>query len=289
MFRKHSGSPRFRSCKNFFNITYTQSGYSLLKNSLHTKVYGDIRIHRPIKGTVKQVSVNSNHDKWYVTIVTDHEPVIKTGITTTDVGIDVGVTNLVTTSNNEVIKPCASTKRYDTEINELKSKRDNGNFTKRSKRHRHLSKAIRKLYDVKNRKLNDYLHKVSHHLSRQVDIIYVENLNVKAMSESKATGLNRELRNVGIARLFDMLSYKTMYVKSVNPYNTSKACHVCGKLHKMPLSKRTLSCTCGNVIDRDHNAALNILHLGRCISRRLIDDSNATICDVRDMIPIVAV
>ncbi|MDD3399411.1 MAG: helix-turn-helix domain-containing protein, partial [Candidatus Methanomethylophilaceae archaeon] len=55
-------SPNFRSCRNFFNITYPQSGYSIRGRILTTKIYGDIPIvlHRPIQGTIKQVSISND-------------------------------------------------------------------------------------------------------------------------------------------------------------------------------------------------------------------------------------
>ncbi|MEA1870341.1 MAG: transposase, partial [Euryarchaeota archaeon] len=69
--------------------------------------------------------------------------------------------------------------------------------------------------------------------------------------------------------LLNLTTYKAEYaggvVELVNPRNTSKQCSVCGSIQAMPLSQRTYRCPdCGNVMDRDHNAAINILnkHVG---------------------------
>ena len=121
------------------------------------------------------------------------------------------------------------------------------------------------MYGVKNRKINDFQHKVSYGLSRKYDTIFIENLELKKMSEKEITGLNRELRNAKIAQFIMFLKYKTNHVIEVNPRNTSKTCCQCGTLHNMPLSKRTMNCECGNIIDRDINAAKNIYCLGQAI------------------------
>jgi putative transposase len=126
---------------------------------------------------------------------------------------------------------------------------------------------------VKNRKVNDFLHKVSYDLTQKYDTIIIEDLSVKRMSESNIKGLNREIRNSCLSRFVQFLGYKANRLIKVNPVNTSKMCNQCGKLHNMPLSKRTLECECGNIDDRDINAAKNILCLGRAC---LLQDSTVT-------------
>ena len=93
----------------------------------------------------------------------------------------------------------------------------------------------------------------------------VEDLNVKKMSEGKITGLNRELRNSKLSSFINKLEYKVNRLIKVNPMNTSKTCNSCGKLQKMPLSKRVYKCSCGYSEDRDVNAAKNIICLGQAI------------------------
>ncbi len=275
--------PQYRSHRIFFSLCYPQNGYSIMSHVLHTKIYGDIKIrdHRSIKGNVKQVSINCKNGKWFVYITTDHDPTqSRTIAVNSDVGIDVGITNLITTSDGVVVKPRKDTKYLDTIINRLKACRDQPDKQKGSRQHQRLSEVIQRLYDVKGRRLNDQLHKVSHHLSSAYDAVYFEDLNVKKLGEGKATGLNRELRNVGLGRLLQMITYKTNYPVPVNPHNTTKACYACGKLHSMPLSKRVMKCECGVTIDRDLNAALNVLHLGRSVLMNLAK-ANATVETLR--------
>jgi putative transposase len=92
------------------------------------------------------------------------------------------------------------------------------------------------------------------------------------MSESNIIGLNRELRNSRIAYFISLLEYKCKEVIKVNPYNTSKMCNKCKKIHNIDLSIRVMDCECGNILDRDINAAKNINCLGQAIlkSKKMI-------------------
>ena len=256
--------PSFRSCRNFFNITYPQSGYSIRGSVLHTKVYGNIPIvlHRNIQGNIKQVSITNDTTGWYLCVYTDYSQVKQRS--NTRVAIDLGTTKIYTTETGEFVKAPSHQKYYDKQIDNLKSRRDT-TCKKGSRRFKYLSRTIKKLYSVKTRKTNDVLHKVSKDLSRKFDTVFVEDLSVKQMSESKATGRNRMVRNSCMSRFLDMLKYKMNQVIEVNPKDTSQTCSYCHhKLDKkLPLHNRTFVCPhCGLTIDRDHNAAVNILQLG---------------------------
>jgi len=266
-FKRGFGFPSFRSCRNFFGITYPQSGYQIKSdNTFVTRAYGTMNFHRhrEVQGRVRQVSITcQDGNKWFLIIITDYDPE-KTRKPNDIIGIDVGVTNLVALSNGEIIKNKRHAKYFDKQINDLKSKRDK-NTKKKSRRNRSLSRVIRRLYGTKNRKIKDFLHKVSHDLSSSFDTIIIEDLNLKYMSESNETGLNRGLRNSQLAQFTSYLEYKTNRVVKVPPYNTSKTCNSCGKIHEMPLSQRVMKCSCGHTEDRDVNAAKNIFCLGRAI------------------------
>ena len=261
-FKRGYGFPNFRSCKKFFAIIYPQSGYSIQDNVFHTKIYGDIKFkkHRKIQGNIKTVTIKNEGNGWFLCIATDYERK-KSGDGV--IGIDVGITNLAALSNGEIIKNKSHAKYFDRQINILKSRRDK--CKKRSKKAGYLNIVIQRLYDVKNRKINDFQHKVSKSLSSIYDTIFIEKLNMKQMSEGKITGLNRELRNAKISSFIDKLKYKTKKVIEVNPRNTSKTCNNCGRINKMPLYKRTYICECSYKEDRDVNAAKNIICLGQAM------------------------
>ncbi len=127
---------------------------------------------------------------------------------------------------------------------------------------------MNRLYGKKSRKTRDFLHKVSHTLvHKEFDIIGLEKLESKRMPETKKTGLNKSIRNSQFALLAQFIIYKaeSMGKKAVfvNPKDTSKRCSACGKKNKMPLWNRKMQCECGNVMDRDYNASINIMNLAR--------------------------
>lgn len=263
-FKDGQGFPKFRSCKNFFGICYPQSGrgYSIQNDIFITKVYGNIKFknHREIIGNIKTATIICDKNKWFLCVITDFEKG-KTGLDI--IGLDVGITNIIATSQGDIIRNKTHAKYFDKQIDKLKSRRDK--CKKYSRKHKFLNQVVQRLYGVKSRKIDDFQHKVSKNLSSKYDTIVIEDLNLKQMSEGKITGLNRELRNSKLASFIYKLKYKTNKIIEVNPKNTSKICNNCGKLHDMPLNKREYICSCGYKEDRDVNAAKNILCLGQAI------------------------
>lgn len=262
-FKDGQGFPKFRSCKKFFGICYPQSGFSIKGNIFHTKIYGDIIFHkhRGIKGNIKRIYITTNNNEWYISITTDYEKekINKGAI----IGIDLGITNLVATNEGIIIKNKNHAKYFDKQINKLKSRRDK--YKKYSNQWYNINNVIKRLYKMKNNKVNDFLHKISKNLSSKCNTIFIEDLSLKKMSESKTTGLNRELRNSQLAKFISYLLYKTENIIEVNPRNTSKCCNNCGKIMDMPLYKRNYECSCRYKEDRDINAAKNIYCLGQAI------------------------
>lgn len=214
------------------------------------------KFHKEIQGNIKEIKIKRHDDNtWYVCITTDK--LMMCNITHTSIGIDLGITKFATLNDGSYYPKLKDISYFDKQINKLKSRRDK--LCKRySRKYKKLSLRIQRLYVVKNRKINDFLHKVSRYLSNYYDTIIVEDLKVKKMSESKAVGLNREIRNVCWSRFIDFLEYKTYNLIKVNPAYTSKKCSSCGKIHNLTLKDRIMNCSCGLLLDRDHNAAINI-------------------------------
>lgn len=262
--RGNVGFPKFRSCKKFYGICYPQSGYSLSDNVFKTKVYGNIpfKKHRNIHGNVKIVHVTTKNNKWFLCITTDFEQNVTAN---GEIGIDIGLKNLVVTSDGDRIKNTRHAKYFDKQISKIQSKTDKKK--KGSRSWKYMTKVKQRLYDAKVRKISDFQHKVSKRLSFKYDTIYAENLSSKAMSEGKWRNLNKALRNAKLATFLTYLSYKTNNLILVNPYNTSKICNSCGYVHQdLKLSDRQIKCKCGVEYDRDENAAKNVFCLGQAIS-----------------------
>lgn len=109
------------------------------------------------------------------------------------------------------------------------------------------------------------LHELSSHLTRTYKVVCLEDLNVRGMVRNRR--LARPINDAGFGMLRRMIEYKAklrgVEVAAIDRYEpTSKTCSECGQLHDMPLDKRTMVCDCGNIMDRDMNAARNILARG---------------------------
>jgi len=273
-FAKNSGFPKFRSCKNFFGICYSQSGFAIEKDAFKTKIYGKIRFakHREITGNIKQIYISTKDNVWFLHITTDCEnPGNK--LAESQVGIDIGLANLVVDNYGNKIKNATHSKYFDKQISKLQAKRDSST-KKGSRRNKFLKKTIARLHSLKVRKTRDFQHKVSKTLTQKYSVIYAENLESKKISEGSSTGLNRAIRNACFAQFLNYLSYKANKIVLVNPYNTSKTCNNCGWINNnLKLSDREITCSCCDAkYDRDENAAKNIFCLGRAIVKKQCTD-----------------
>jgi putative transposase len=110
----------------------------------------------------------------------------------------------------------------------------------------------------------DYLHKVSRDLLNKYDLIAIEDLSLGFMNKNHNLALSSHDAGLGIFR--QMLEYKAeeagVQVSAVNSYNTSQVCSNCGNIVPKTLAVRVHTCpSCGLVINRDVNAARNILDL----------------------------
>ena len=124
---------------------------------------------------------------------------------------------------------------------------------------------------IKNQR-KDFQHKLSHSLAEDYDAVCVEDLNLKGMAGGLHFG--KGIQDNGYGQFLSMLGYKLeergKYLIKVDRYfASSKICSVCGhKKKELALSERTYLCECGNRIDRDVNAAVNILEEGKRIYKK---------------------
>ena len=135
-------------------------------------------------------------------------------------------------------------------------------------KHQHKLAKLHK--HIKNQRY-DFLHKKSAEIANHVDVVCVENLNMKALS-NKNFGNGKATLDNGYGMFLSMLEYKLAdrgkhFVKVSKWYPSSQICSCCGKQQKLALSERVYKCNCGLVIDRDYNAAINIKNEGLRILR----------------------
>ena len=257
------GYPRFQGYDRYNSFTYSQSGFKILDNSkLRLSKIGDIKLiqHREVEGKVKTVTVKRDGNQWYASFSTelkiDIEPVEIKEMT----GIDVGIKELAVLSNGDEIPNIRITNNYEKRLSKVQRK-----LSRMKKGSNNRKKQVVKVQnvhrDIRNVR-NDYLQKQSTILVNDYDLIAMEELQVKNMIKNHK--LAKSIADVSWNKFKLMIKYKAEWagkeVIFVDPRNTSKTCSECGYIQDMPLSERTYNCLdCGLVLDRDHNAAINIL------------------------------
>ncbi|MGA7524097.1 MAG: RNA-guided endonuclease TnpB family protein [Acidobacteriaceae bacterium] len=182
------------------------------------------------------------------------------------IGVDVGITDLAVTSDGwksgqltGLRDRSAQLRRYQRRV----SRRVKGS-KRRANAKRRLAKLHRKITDARK----DFTHKVSAKITASANVIVLETLNVAGMLKNHA--LARSLSDVSLSELHRQIEYKaarrgSTVIRVDRFAPTSKVCSGCGHyVNEMPLSVRSWTCSsCGSEHDRDVNAALNILALGR--------------------------
>ena len=248
------GYPRFRGANRYDSFTYPQSGFGL-DNKLHLSRIGSvkIRIHRPIEGKVKTLTIRRDClGNWWATFSCEYGPpplIPNVSI----VGVDVGLESFATFSTGEKIENPRFFRKDETALAKAQRKGH-----KRAAQHIHQRIANRR---------SDFAHQLSRQLVNKYQLIVFEDLNITEMQNGNHRGLNKSIGDVAWRQLRQYTEYKAADAGrtfvAVDPYNTSQMCSGCGSIVPKDLSVRVHSCPqCGLVLDRDHNAALNILARG---------------------------
>ena len=257
----NAGFPRFKSIDRMKSLHYPQFGFSLGKK-LRVTPFGEIQIvqHREIKGEIKTLTVKREPSgKWFACFAVEETPTIKPSNGKTRIGIDLGLTTLATLSNGSVIKNPRFVRKHEEKIAFLQ--RHLARKKKYSKNRWNAKRDVAsELEKLKNTR-RDFLHKLSHSLVNSYSFIALEDLASQKLAEQN---FGKQINDAGWGELANMLRYKAesagCEIVFVNPKDTTRMCCVCGNKMDMPLSTREYDCdNCGNSMDRDLNAAYNIL------------------------------
>ena len=247
-----AGFPRFKSRKRYDSLTYAQSGFAIKGDKLRLSKIGDVRIklHRPVEGKVKTLTIaRSATGKWYACFSAEVEPQ-PLPANETSVGIDVGLSHFATLSTGEKID------------NPRFFRSDEKALAKAQRREKR--KATRRIHErIANRRRN-FSHQLSQALVSMFGLIVFEDLNIKGMVRNHC--LSKSIQDAAWSQLIQYTIYKAAdagrEVRTVDPRGTSQRCSACEAIVVKDLSQRVHSCWCGIRLDRDHNAAINILALG---------------------------
>jgi len=261
------GFPRFKGKGWYDSFTYPQSGFSFSQDNSQLRLakIGDVKIvyHRKLQGKIKSCNVRRTlTNKWYVSFSCELPDVEKVQQITNPIGVDCGLYSFVTLSNGQKVdaqKFFRQSEEYIAHLHQNVSMYEKG-----SNEREEAKKRLSLVYEKVTHRRSDFAHKLSLDLVRRFHYIVFEDLSIDKMIKNHK--LAKSIQDVAWNQLIQYTTYKAesagTYVELVDPAYTSQTCSNCGRIVKKSLSERWHECECGLSIDRDENAAINILRLG---------------------------
>ncbi|MFI0768062.1 RNA-guided endonuclease InsQ/TnpB family protein [Streptomyces sp. NPDC021218] len=273
-FAKRAKYPRYKSRKTSrASAEYTRSAFTWRDGRLTlAKTAGplDIRWSRPLPEGAEPTTVTVSRDaagRWFVSLLVE-DTITPAPATKAAVGLDAGVTSLVTLSTGEKIANPRHERRDRKRL--AKAQRE---LSRKAKGSANREKARRRVAKVHARiadRRRDFLHKLTTRLVRENQTVVIEDLTVRNLLKNGK--LARAISDAAWTDLRMMLEYKCAWygrelVTVDRWFPSSKLCGACGTVRgKLPLNIREWTCECGAVHDRDVNAARNILAAGLAVS-----------------------
>jgi putative transposase len=290
------GYPRFKGAGWFDTVEFPRDGdgcrWDSTPHDPATRVrfqgVGHVRVHqhRTVKGRVKTVSVKREGGRWYVVLSCQDVPAQPLPATGRTVGIDMGVTHFLTTSDGVHVANPRFLKRAAGEL--AKAQRAVASFPRRkaearSKKHRAAVARVARLHRKVRRQQLDFAHKAANFVVRDADRIAHEKLPIASMTRrpkprqgesgdgtyepngaAAKAGLNKSILDAGWGLFLDILANKAesagRVVIPVDPRNTSRTCPACGHVDGQNRDREAFECTaCGFTEHADRVGALNNL------------------------------
>lgn len=278
-FKLHKGYPKFKSKKDnkqscrFINDIFKKKKINgnritlikqlkniLFKCSKRDEIYLNHNQNKIHSVTLTKTSTN----KYYLTIIIDYDIKQKDKLDTV-IGLDLGIKDFIVDSNGNRYENKHFYKNQETKLKKLQRQ-----LSKKQKESNNRNKVrikLSKIYEkIKKQRLN-YLHQITSKLVNENQIICIEDLNVKGMMSNHK--LAKSIQELSLYEFRRQLEYKCQWygrqlIIIDRFYPSSKTCHNCGYIYKdLKLSDREWLCPhCKSKIDRDYNAALNILNEG---------------------------
>ena len=275
-FKKNAKKPKFKSkkkAKKAYTTNRTGKNIRIEDNAIRLPKLGFVKavIHRkaPENWVIKSATVSQEADgRYYVSVLYEYEETVTVSVDESKViGLDYKSNGLFADSKgNTADVPHfyrRTQKRLVKQQRKLSKKAGNKKNEKKSKNYIKQQSYINKTHRKIANQRKDYLHKLSAEITNQHDIICVENLDMRALS-NKGFGNGKATMDNGYGMFLRFVEYKQqekghVLIKVDKFYASSQLCSCCGHKQKLKLSDRTYICpSCGLVIDRDTNAAKNI-------------------------------
>jgi len=276
-FKTKVGFPKFhkKGVKDSFSITQSLK-FRVEGRNLYIEKFNKGRKGKPIKlreklrfiGKPKQLTISNKAGKWFASVLVEVESGynLKQAEENTSIGVDLGIKTLITTSEGKSIGKSDKLSKQLKKLAKLQQKI--AKQKKGSNRRAKTKLKIQRLFYYVSCQRQTLLHSVSDYLTSQYRTVCMEDLDVKGMLEKGNKNLSRMIADVGMYEFRRQVEYKSFLrggdVKFIDRYfPSSKMCSCCGNIKEdLKLSDRAYKCDCGLEIDRDLNAAINILNQG---------------------------
>lgn len=268
---KSVGFPKFKSKKDNHKsyTTNNQNGTIYIENNRikipKLKSMIKIKQHREFVGLIKSCTISQNPSgKYFISILVDTEN-IQLPKLDTKVGIDLGIKEFAITSDGEMFSNPKWLNKSEKRLRKLQkdlSRKQKGSNNRRKDRLK-----VAKLHEKISNQRKDYLHKISHYIISENQVIVIEDLKVSNMIKNHK--LAKSIADVSWSEFRRQLEYKSEWygrelIIAPSNYASSQLCSNCGNKSSQTkdLSCRTYICpVCGMEMDRDINASKNLLKL----------------------------
>ena len=261
------GFPRFKGEGRYRSMTFSHLSTRLIRHVRRkfAKVvvpkigHLKIRYHRPLPdGKIRNLTIIKRASGWYVTICVEVPDPIEVPVHTT-IGVDVGLNSFAVDSDGEHIPNPRHYRQSEKRLG--KHQRVLSRRKKGSRRRAKQREIVARCHERIANQRNDFQFKAAHRLLERCDEVAVENLTITNMLKNHY--LAKSISDAGWGNFRLKLQSKAASAgkqfTKVKPHHTSQKCSSCNEIVPKTLSDRVHDCPhCGLVIDRDHNAAINI-------------------------------
>ncbi len=261
------GFPRFKGAGRYRSMTFSHLSKNLIRN-IRKRIarivvpkigHVTIRYHRPLPdGKIKHLTIQRKASGWYANIAVEIPDVLEVEVKTT-IGIDVGIESFLTTSDGDKVhnpQYFRKSEKQLTKAQRVLSRREKGSV-RYGKQRLHIAKAHEHIVNQRR----DFHYKTAHWLFAQCEEVAVEELKISNMVKNHH--LAKSISDAAWGNFRLILQSKAAnagkQLTKVDPKYTSQKCSRCDSIVPKSLSVRVHDCLdCGLVLDRDHNAAINI-------------------------------
>jgi putative transposase len=284
------GYPRLKGKGQYDSLTYPQDGgFDVGIDAIRLSKVGCVKavVHRPLPGKAKTCTVRLRAGKWFACITCEVEAETLPP-SEEQIGIDVGLNAFAALSNGEFIENPRFFRKDEKALAKAQRKADKFKHARSKEQkaaRRKAYKVVSRIHErIRNRR-HDFVHQLSRKLVNRYGLIALEALSVDNMvrrpapkpdpenvgqflpnGASSKSGLNKSIVDAAWSMFRSVLTYKAARAGrkevNVNPAYTSQDCSQCGYRARKKLSERWHFCPCcGLSLDRDTNAARNILQI----------------------------